>query len=305
MSRFKVALLFLSFIFSISALSKANISLAADTTASTPAVQSKETPHPVQNKAAVQPDPALKKTQVTWYGHAAFKVVTPKGHVLLFDPWLQNPSNPQGKEDLAALDQADLLFVSHGHFDHVGDAVAIAQKTKARLVSTYDLGNALVAHVGFPKDHLGFDSQGNYGGSVDFFDGEVKVTFIPAFHGSTVTGTDEQPYSGGNPNGFLVTIANGPTLYHTGDTDFFSDMTLIPQKHPVDLMLTCIGDHFTMGPEWAARAVGVVRPKKVIPMHYGTFPALTGSVLQFKAALAQQHQEKTLQPMSVGQTLEF
>jgi len=305
MSRFKVVLFSLSLIFSISTLNLVNISLAADTIPSTSKIPNKETVHPIQNKTSVQAEQILKKTQVTWYGHAAFKVVTPKGHILFFDPWLQNPSNPQGKQDLAALDQADLLFVSHGHFDHVGDAVAIAQKTKARLVSTYDLGNALVAHAGFPKDHMGFDSQGNYGGSIDFFDGEVKVTFLPAFHGSTVTGTDEQPYGGGIPSGFLVSIANGPTLYHTGDTDFFSDMALIPQKHSVDLMLACIGDHFTMGPEWAARAVGVVRPKKVIPMHYGTFPILTGSVLQFKAALVQQHQEKTLQPMSVGQTLEF
>jgi L-ascorbate metabolism protein UlaG (beta-lactamase superfamily) len=245
------------------------------------------------------------KTQLTWYGHAAFKVVTPKGHTLYFDPWLQNPSNPNGKKELADLTQADLLFVSHGHFDHVGDAVAIAQKTKARLVTTYDLGNALVAHTGFPKDHMGFDSQGNLGGSLQFFDGEVTVTFVPAFHGSTVTGTDEQPYYGGNPSGFLVSIAHGPTIYHTGDTDFFSDMALIPQKHPVDVMLTCIGDHFTMGPDLAAKAVAAVHPTRVVAMHYGTFPVLTGTVMKFKSALLRQHGEKALLPMSVGQTIEF
>src|SRR6478609_5161803 len=171
MSRFKVAFISLSLLLGISSVSQTAISVAAETTAAPATPQSKVGPQTVQQT----PTQAAKKTQVTWYGHAAFKVVTPKGHVLLFDPWLQNPSNPQGKEDLAKLNQADLLLVSHGHFDHVGDAVAIAQKTSARLVTTYDLGNALVARAGFPKDHMGFDSQGNYGGSIEFFAGEVKV----------------------------------------------------------------------------------------------------------------------------------
>jgi L-ascorbate metabolism protein UlaG (beta-lactamase superfamily) len=282
-----------------------SVLLAFATSLNAPAALAEAGKTPATAQGASLEKTSQPKTRLTWYGHAAFKVVTPKGRSLYFDPWLQNPSNPHGKDDLAAITDADLLLVSHGHFDHVGDAVAIAQKTKARLVTTFDLGNALVAHAGFPKDHLGFDSQGNAGGSISFFDGEVKVTFIPAIHGSTVTGTDEQAYAGGVPGGFLVSIANGPTIYHTGDTDYFSDMALIPQKHAVDLMLTCIGDHFTMSPDWAAKAVATVHPRRVVAMHYGTFPVLTGTLPEFKTALQREHVEKALLPMQIGQTVEL
>jgi L-ascorbate metabolism protein UlaG (beta-lactamase superfamily) len=94
---------------------------------------------------------AAEKTEITWYGHAAFKVVTPQGHVLYIDPWLVNPINPSGQATLEGISKADLILVSHGHFDHVGNAVEIAKKTKARLVTTFDLGNALGAYCGYPK----------------------------------------------------------------------------------------------------------------------------------------------------------
>jgi len=130
------------------------------------------------------PPPA--KTRLTWYGHAAFRVDTPKGKVILIDPWITNPANPNGKDDLAKLAAADLILVTHGHSDHVGDAVAIGKKTKARLVSTFDLGRAMVLELGFPKDQIGFDTQGNFGGDLSLLDGEVTIRFVPAVHGSTV-----------------------------------------------------------------------------------------------------------------------
>jgi len=100
-------------------------------------------------------------TELYWYGHAAFRVTTPSGKVLLLDPWLENPMNPTGPADLEQLDRADLILVTHGHFDHVGNAIAIAQKTGAKLVSTFDLGNALVKVSGYPADQVGFETMGN------------------------------------------------------------------------------------------------------------------------------------------------
>ena len=104
------------------------------------------------------PAAAAGKTQITWYGHAAFKMVTPSGKVILIDPWITNPLNPNGKQDLADLKKVDLILISHGHSDHVGDAVEIAKRTKAKLVTTMDQAQAYVRYAGFPADQVGYDS---------------------------------------------------------------------------------------------------------------------------------------------------
>ncbi len=247
------------------------------------------------------------KTQLTWYGHAAFKLVTPSGKVILFDPWITNPLNPTGKQDLADLKKVDLILVSHGHADHVGDAVDIAKRTRARLVTSLDQAQAYARYLGFPADQFGFDSVGNAGGTLTFFDGEVKVTLVNAVHGSTVTakeGGKDVPYPAGNPVGFVVAVRNGPTVYHTGDTDAFGDMQLL-RSMKITLMLACIGDHFTMGPERAAEAVALAQPGKVTPMHYGTFPVLTGTPAQFAAALKAKDLLLRYQPMQIHETLDL
>ncbi len=248
--------------------------------------------------------PALN-TQLQWYGQSAFKLTTPSGKVLLIDPWLTNPVNPTGKADLAKLDRVDLILITHGHFDHVGDAATIAQKTKAKLVSTADLGQALVNYGGYPKDLVGLETQGNFGGELTLLNGDVKVAFIPAVHSSAIASDGRPAHFAGNPGGFLISVKNGPVIYHTGDTDLFQDMTLIPQFHKVNLMLACIGDHFTMGPTRAAEAVKLVNPTIVVPMHFGTFPALTGTPDAFSQALRQQGAKSQLRVMKVGETLKI
>jgi L-ascorbate metabolism protein UlaG (beta-lactamase superfamily) len=258
---------------------------------------------------SVTPAHAAGQTQLTWYGQSAFKIVTPNGHVLFVDPWLVNPVNKNGKEDLAAIDKADLILVSHGHFDHIGNAVEIAKKTRARLVATYDLGVNLATYGGFPRDLMGYDTLGNFGGTLSFFNGEVSITFVPAQHSSSINrkdlglGSDDENHWAGAASGFLIKIQHGPTIYHTGDTDLFGDMAQLRKYGEVDVMLTCIGDHFTMGPKGAAEAVKLVSPKRVVPMHYGTFlPMMTGTPAQFEAELKELNLNEKLAPMIVGRT---
>ena len=252
---------------------------------------------------------AAGHTSLTWYGHAAFKIVTPEGHVLFVDPWITNPANPKGKDDLAAIDKADLILVSHGHFDHVGDAVDIGKRTGAQLVTNFDLGQAMVTDLGFPAKQAGFGTLGHFGGTLTLLDGEVQVMLVPAVHGGSMappaaSGAAPAVVTGGPAGGFVIRIKNGPTFYHTGDTDVFGDMRYIGAEH-IDVMLACIGDHFTMGPKGAAEAVQLVRPKTVIPMHYGTFPVLTGTPADFAKALKALHAKAKLKVMQVGDTVTF
>lgn len=237
---------------------------------------------------------------ITWYGHAAFKVVTPSGKVLLVDPWIRNPSNPDAQKDLDNLHRVDLIFLTHGHSDHIGDAVEIAQKTGAKLVATFDLQKAMVAYKGFPEKQTDRATAGSFGGQISLLDGEVTVLFVPAVHGGSMD-TANGPVYAGHPGGFLISVTGGPRIYHTGDTDLFSDMLLL--KGQVDLMLLCIGDKFTMGPVRAAQAVNLVRPKLAVPMHFGTFPALTGTPQQFATELKKFGLQKLLRQMRVGETL--
>jgi L-ascorbate metabolism protein UlaG (beta-lactamase superfamily) len=263
----------------------------------------------LMSAATTHADTTAHRTQLEWYGHSAFKLTTPSGAVLLIDPWITNPTNPTGKEDVASLTHVDYILITHGHFDHVGDADQIATQSGAKLVTTFDLGNALTSYGGYPAAQGGMATEGNFGGTISLAGGEVAVTFIPAIHSSTVTpppgSADMSVHEGGNPGGFLITVKNGPTIYDTGDTDEFGDMALIPKLHKVDVMIACIGDHFTMGPARAADAVRLVGPRIVIPQHYGTFPVLTGTPAEFSAALKAEGLPVKLDVMHVHQTLTF
>ncbi len=247
---------------------------------------------------------AKPPTKLTWFGHAAFEIVTPEGHVLLVDPWIQNPSNPRGAADLAAIKKADYILLTHGHFDHVGDSVAIAKRTGARLVTNFELGTNMARLLGYPEKQMGFDTLGNIGGRLPLAGGEVTVEFTPAVHSSGLQPGDPKApmVYGGEPCGFLIQIKDGPTIYDTGDTAYFHDMDQLAADD-VDVALINIGGHFAMEPDAAALAARAINPRLAIPQHYKTFPVLTQDAGAFFKALDKDgipHLE-----MRPGQTIAF
>lgn len=246
---------------------------------------------------------AKGKTEVTWYGHAAFVVKTPGGTALAIDPWINNPVN-KDKTAIEKIQKLDYILISHGHFDHVGDAVALQKKTGAKIVASFELGSQLAA-AGVPKEAAGFDTLGNAGGVLQLND-EVAVALVPAVHSSSFQAAENGPllYAGA-PIGFVVQIKGGPTLYHTGDTAYFAEMKQIGQRFHPDLLLTCIGGHFTMDPVDAALAARDTGAKNVVPMHYGTFPVLTGTPEEFAKALKKSAPRGTMVQLRIGEPRTF
>jgi L-ascorbate metabolism protein UlaG (beta-lactamase superfamily) len=243
-------------------------------------------------------------TQLTWFGHSAFRLVTPNGAVVFIDPWLKNPVLKDAEEILKKIDRADVICLTHGHFDHVGDAVEIAKRTKAKLCCTFDCAVAVRNALNFPGGEEDSGYVSHIGGTVRMFDGEMTARFVPAWHGAAVMpSNDKPPIYGGTPTGVVLSVQDGSTIYHTGDTDLFSDMSLVPLERPIDYMLVCMGDHYTMGPMRAARAVELVKPRVAIPMHFGTFPALTGTPEAFGDELEKRGSRTELRVMKIGETI--
>src|SRR3954470_17868462 len=236
---------------------------------------------------------SAQETKVRWFGHAAFSVTTPKGKVLLIDPWLRNPSNPDvknGKDPLASLSKVDYILITHGHRDHVGDAVEIAKKTGAILICNPELAGNLVKLADFPAKQADTDAIMGIGGEIRIADGEVTVAMTPAVHSSSVFNpkagpTDAERAYGGNPAGFVLIIKNGPTIYHSGDTAYFKDMETIGEQYQIDVALLNIGGHFGMEPRMAAKAAKSVGARLAIPQHYATFPGISVNADTFAAEL--------------------
>ncbi len=202
---------------------------------------------------------------LTWLGHSTFKILTPTGKTVLVDPWVMN--NPACPPEHRRFQSIDLMLITHGHFDHIGDAVELAKLHKPPVVAIYEtchwLGSKGVQNA-FPM---------NKGGSQTL--AGVRVTMVHADHSCGILDDGKIVY-GGEAVGYVIELENGIRIYHAGDTNVFGDMKMIGELYQPEVACLPIGDLFTMSPKEAALAVRLIGARTVVPMHHGTFPALTG-----------------------------
>ena len=209
----------------------------------------------------------LKGNHITYLGHSAFSLTTPSGQVALIDPWVM--TNPRCPDSAKKLSRVDAIFLTHGHPDHLGDLLTIAKQFRPKLVAIFETCLWL-GEKGFGKEILPMSK----GGSQRV--GDFHVTMTHAMHSNSIDDNGQRIY-GGEPGGFIVELPGGASLYHAGDTAVFSDMKLIAELYHPQLAMLPIGDLFTMGPREAAQAIRFLNVSHVIPMHYATFPVLTGT----------------------------
>src|ERR687897_914719 len=205
--------------------------------------------------------------QLTWLGHSAFRFDTPGGKRVYIDPFLDNPNCPDSEKEP---ERVDLIALTHGHDDHVGNTVQLAQQFDCPVVAIVELRGWLSTQ-GLSED---MTQAFNKGGTVER-DG-IKVTMTHAHHSSGAFENGQFIYLG-EPCGFVIEVENGTKLYFAGDTSVFMDMQLIGRIYEPEVAILPIGDHFTMGPREAAVALELLGVKRCVPCHYGTFPILTGS----------------------------
>jgi len=221
----------------------------------------------------------MQKLAITWLGHSTFILRTPGGQRLLFDPWLS--SNPMCPDSMKKPPKVDLILASHGHFDHIEDLVACARESGAPVVAMFELCDWVT------RKGIGNTSPMNKGGSQEI--AGLRITMTDARHSSSYFENGQMVYMG-EPAGFVVRLEDGMSIYFAGDTALFGDMRLLAELYAPTIAFLPIGDRATMGPVEAAKACELLGVKQVVPMHYGTFPLLTGTPDELK---------KLVEPMGI------
>ena len=230
--------------------------------------------------------------EITWLGHGTFQFRLESGEVFVMDPWIEgNPAYPKNHK----FDRVDAILISHGHFDHIHDAVPLAKHFTPQMVGIFETCEWLNSK-GVSKT-----AAMNKGGSQQV--GPVHVTMTHAVHSCGIKEDDGSIVYGGEAAGYILTFPDARTLYFAGDTNVFSDMQLIAELYQPELAFLPIGDLFTMGPREAALACRLLEPKKVVPMHFGTFPPLTGRPAQLAELI--QDQETAVWALEPGKPVRW
>lgn len=230
----------------------------------------------------------LNGIKLTWLGHATFRIETPENKTIYIDPWVMgNPACPESEKKVKKI---DLMLVTHGHGDHIGDAVEIAKAHNPKVVGIPEMCGWLA------KKGVKQLAEMNKGGT-QTIEG-VKVTMVHADHSCGIFDGDDYIY-GGEACGYVVEFSSGLKIYHAGDTNVFGDMKIIHELYEPEIAMLPIGDHYTMGPREAAYACKLLKAKTVIPMHFATFPVLTGRPNQ----LAKLVPDVEIHEMKPGQTI--
>ena len=229
---------------------------------------------------------------LTWLGHSTFRLVTRGARTVLLDPWVEN--NPACPKDLKTFDKIDIMTISHGHGDHMGDAVTLGKKFKPTVVCNYEI------HAWLSKKGVANTAPMNKGGTQE--QGGLRFTMVHAVHSSGIEDGGQMVY-GGEPCGFVITLEDGTRLYHAGDTGLIPDFQLVGELYAPEIVLLPIGDLYTMGPREAAVAARMLKPKFIVPMHHGTFPALTGDPETLREELKKQGVDAEVVALRPGETL--
>ncbi len=235
---------------------------------------------------------------ITWYGHACVELRTPGGKTVLFDPWFSNPKSPKAPD---AVTTCDLMLVTHGHDDHFGDALPIASRTRPAWPAIHELSLWLARNYAGNETVIGM----NKGGTVTA--AGLRVTMTGADHSAGTWDAEAgMPRYLGEPAGFVVELEDGRRVYHAGDTNVFGDMRLIGELWHPDLAILPIGGHFTMGPDEAAVAVELLGVRRVLPIHWGTFPILAGTPEALAEALERRgHGDVVVERIQPGGSIEL
>lgn len=209
----------------------------------------------------------LHQNKITYFGHSTIGLTTPNGQVAIIDPWVK--TNPRCPDSLKKVPKLDVIFLTHGHDDHFGDLLSLAKQHRPQIVAIFETC-VWIEGKGFVEETRPMSK----GGTQKV--GDFTVTMTHAFHSNSIKDGDKRVYAG-EAAGFVIELPGGLRLYHAGDTSLFSDMKLIAELYRPDIACLPIGDLYTMGPRDAAHAIRFLGTKHVIPIHYATFPALTGT----------------------------